>query len=52
MAEFAYNNAKNASTSHILFELHCGYNPKALLKENVDLCSKSYSTDKLKSWEN
>ena len=24
MAEFAYNNAKNASTGYILFELNCG----------------------------
>ena len=24
MAKFAYNNAKNASTGHILFELNCG----------------------------
>ena len=25
MAEFAYNNAKNASTGHTPFELNCGY---------------------------
>ena len=25
MAEFAYNNAKNASTGHILFKLNCEY---------------------------
>ena len=25
MAEFAYNNAKNSSTGHTLFELNCGY---------------------------
>ena len=24
---FAYNNAKNASTSHTPFELNCGYHP-------------------------
>ena len=27
MAEFAYNNAKNASTGYTLFELNCGYHP-------------------------
>ena len=27
MAEFAYNNAKNASTGHTPFELNCGYHP-------------------------
>ena len=27
MAEFAYNNAKNASTGFTLFELNCGYHP-------------------------
>ena len=24
MAEFIYNNAKNASTGHMLFKLNCG----------------------------
>ena len=27
MAEFAYNNAKNASTGHTPFELNCGFHP-------------------------
>ena len=27
MAEFAYNNAKNASTGHMTFELNYGYHP-------------------------
>ncbi len=27
MAEFTYNNAKNASTGHTPFELNCGYHP-------------------------
>ena len=28
MAEFAYNNAKNASTDHTPFELNYGYHPR------------------------
>ena len=47
MAEFAYNNAKNASTGHTPFELNFGYHPQMLYEEKVDLCSKSTSTDKL-----
>ncbi len=27
MAEFAYNNAKNASIGHIPFKLNCGFHP-------------------------
>ena len=27
IAEFAYNNTKNASFGHTLFELNCGYHP-------------------------
>ena len=47
MAEFAYNNAKNASTSHTLFELNYGYYPRISFKENVDPHSRSYSANKL-----
>ena len=36
MAEFAYNNAKNASTGHTPFELNCGYYSWMLYKEDVD----------------
>ena len=36
MAEFAYNNAKNASTGHTPFELNCGYYPRMLYKKDVD----------------
>ncbi len=45
MAEFAYNNAKNASTSHILFELNCGYHLKVSFKEDVDLRSRTRSAN-------
>ena len=45
MAEFAYNNAKNANTGHTLLELYCGYHPRVSYKENVDHYSKSKSAD-------
>ncbi len=47
MAEFAYNNAKNASTGHTLFELNCGYHPKVSFKEDIDPRSRSRSANKL-----
>ena len=47
IAEFVYNNAKNASTNHILFKFHCGYHLKVLFKEDIDPHSRFYSADKL-----
>ena len=47
LAEFAYNNAKNASTGHMPFKLNCGYHPQVFFEDNVTLCPRSYSTDKL-----
>ena len=47
MTEFAYNNARNASTGHTPFELNCGYHPRILYKKDVDLRSQSKSADKL-----
>ena len=47
MAEFAYNNSKNASTGHILFELNYGYHLWMLYKEKVNLRSQSKSVDEL-----
>ena len=47
MAEFAYNNAKNANTGHTPFELNCGYHPRISYEEEVDSRSKSKSADKL-----
>ena len=47
MAKFTYNNAKNASTSHTLFELNCGYHPRMSYKEEVNSRSKSKSVDEL-----
>ena len=47
MAVFAYNNAKNASTGHMPFELNCSYHPWMSYKENVNSRSQSTSVDKL-----
>ena len=47
MAEFAYNNAKNASTGHTPFELNCGYHPRVSYKEDLDPCSKSKTAEEL-----
>ncbi len=47
IAEFVYNNAKNASTGHTFFELNCDYHPKVSFEEDVDPRSRSRSTNKL-----
>ncbi len=47
MAEFAYNNTKNASAGHTSFELNCGYHPRVSFEEDVDLRSRSCSANKL-----
>ncbi len=47
MAEFAYNNAKNASTGHTPFELNCGFHPRASYEEDIDPRSKSKAADEL-----
>ncbi len=47
IAEFAYNNAKNASTGYTPFELKYGYHLQAFYKEDVNPCSQSKSADKL-----
>ncbi len=47
MAEFAYNNAKNASTGHTPFELNYGYHPRVSFEEDVDLHSRSRSANEL-----
>ena len=39
MAEFTYNNAKNASTGHTPFELNCYYHPRVSFKEDTEPCS-------------
>ena len=47
MAEFAYNNAKNASTSHTRFKLNYKYHPCVSYKEDLDSRSKSRTTEEL-----
>ena len=47
MAEFAYNNANNASTGHTPFELNCEYHLQVFYKEDIDPYLKSKSADKL-----
>ncbi len=47
MAEFAYNNVKNASTGHISFKLNYDYHPRVFFEEDVDSCSKSRFANKL-----
>ncbi len=47
MAEFAYNNAKNASTGHTLFELNCGFHLRTSYKKDVNSCSQSKTTNEL-----
>ena len=36
MAKFAYNNAKNSSTGHTLFELNCNYHPCVFFEKDTD----------------
>ena len=47
MAEFAYNNTKNASTGHTPFELNCDYHPCVSFEKNTNLCSQSKTAKKL-----
>ena len=47
MTEFAYNNAKNASTSYMSFKFNCGNYLWVLNKKNFDPRSKLKSVGKL-----
>ncbi len=47
MAEFVYNNAKNASIGHISFKLNYNYHLGIFFDEDVDPCSRSRSANKL-----
>ena len=47
IAEFTYNNTKNASTSHASFKLNCNYHLQMSYKEEVDPRSQSKSLDGL-----
>ena len=61
MAEFAYNNAKNASTGYTSFKLNCGYHPCVSFEEDTNPRSQSKMAEELSSklrelmtvyWEN
>ena len=47
IAKFAYNDAKNTSTGHMLFELNCGYHPRMSYEEDVNPRFLSKSADEL-----
>ena len=47
IAKIAYNNAKNFSTGHTLFELNCGYHPYVFFEENTNPRSQSKSANEL-----
>ena len=49
IVEFAYNNAKNASTGHTLFELNCRYYLCVSYEEDLDSRSKSKTVEELSS---
>ena len=49
MAEFVYNNAKNASTGFMPFEFNCGYHSWGSYKEDFDPRSKSRTAEELSS---
>ena len=37
MTEFTNNNAKNASTGYMPFQLNCGYHPCVFYKKDINL---------------
>ena len=47
MMEFAYNNAKNLSTSYKFFKFNCVYHLYVFFEDNVDSHSKFYSVKEL-----
>ena len=47
MADFAYNNAKNANTGHMPFKLNYGYYSRVSFKEDTNFCFWSKTADKL-----
>ncbi len=47
MAEFTYNNTKNASTGHIPFKLNCSYHLRVFFEDDVNSRSRSRSANKL-----
>lgn len=47
IAEFAYSNAKNVSTSYTFFELNCGYHPRVFFKNETNSHLRFYSANEL-----
>lgn len=47
MAKFVYNDTKNASIDHTVFELNCSYHLQSSYKQVVNPCSKLKSANKL-----
>ena len=47
MAEFTYNNTKNASTGDTPFKLNCDYHSKISFKEDIDPRLKFRSANEL-----
>ena len=47
MAEFAYNNAKNASISHTPFELNCSFHPRVSYEDDINPCFQSKTANQL-----
>ncbi len=47
IAEFAYDNTKNANTGHISFKLNCGYYLRVSFEEDVDPRLRSRFANKL-----
>ena len=49
MVEFAYNNAKNISTSHTPFKLNCGYYSYMSYVKDINPYSRLKSAEELSS---
>ena len=47
MAEFTYNNIKNANIGHTLFELNYGYHSYVFFDNDANPCSKSCLVEEL-----
>ena len=47
MAKFTYNNSKNISTGHTLFELNYGYHPWVSFKDKFNIRSRFLSANGL-----
>lgn len=47
MANFVYNNTKNANINHMFFKFNYSYYLRVFFKNNIDFYFKSHSTNKL-----